>query len=517
MTAAGSFDAIVIGAGHNGLAAAATLARKGRSVCVIERRDRVGGMVDAAELVPGVTVPRMAHLLYNLNTKVARELGLGRSIPMPLRPLATVSLAADGASVVIRDGAASLADGRPHPQAAAYATLHARLVRFAGILGRLSTRSPPGLEGGLTSLAALGDLSALAALGIDLKRLGKAEMREMLRILLSNVHDLLLDELGDGPLAGAMAADAVRGAYAGPRSPGTVFSLLYRLGNGGTPAWPVGGMGAVAEAFATAARAAGCEIRCGQGVARILVTEDRVRGVMLEDGTEIAARAVLSGAGPLETMRMAGPSQFDIEAVRRLRNLRAKGTVAKFNAVLGAMPVFTGLPPALHHERLLIAPSSAYVERAFNPAKYGEMPPAPTIELILPEAGGGRRALSAVVNFVPPAPEGGRTAEMRAEIGRTIQAILEAHAPGIGGLIEASELLLPEDISAETGAPGGHWHHAELGLDQILNTRPVNGMARYAMGPGGLFLCGASAHPGGDITGAPGRNSALQLLRDGGA
>ena len=540
-----AFDAIVIGAGHNGLTAAATLARKGKRVCVLERSEQVGGMMTDGALAPGVSAPRMAHLLYNLNATVARELGLGGSIPLRTAKLPTVSLSPDGLHTVIENGQARLSDGTAHPQAEVFAALHARLIRFAGLLARLANQTPPKLEGGLGNAGTLSELSVLARLGLDLKLMGKKEMQEFLRVTLSNVHDLLVDELGDGPLAGAMAADAVRGAFAGPRSPGTVFSLMYRLGspkppgsarhaadpgNGGgsaDPVLPLDGMAAVSEAFARAARDAGADIRCGQGVAQVLVDDaDRVTGVALDNGQTLTAPLVLSSAGPLQTMQMAGPDHFDIEAVRRLRSLRNKGTTAKINLLLSGTPAFTGLSPELTAGRLLIAPSSTYVERAFNPAKYNAMPTAPVVEMVLPGLSGapgsgdvasGQQVLSAIVNFVPPAPEKGWRATERKALLKVLLSTLEAYAPGIGKLVTASEVVTPDDIAAETGAPGGHWHHLEMGLDQILTLRPTNGTAHYAFGPQGLFLCAASAHPGGDITGAPGRNSALQALKTGSA
>ena len=540
-----AFDAIVIGAGHNGLTAAATLARKGKRVCVLERNEQVGGMMTEGTLTPGVSAPRMAHLLYNLNATAARELGLGGRIPLRTTRLPTVSLSPDGLHTVIENGQARLSDGTAHPQAGVFAALHARLIRFAGLLARLANQTPPKLEGGLGNAGTLSELSVLARLGLDLKLMGKKEMQEFLRVTLSNVHDLLVDELGDGPLAGAMAADAVRGAFAGPRSPGTVFSLMYRLGspkppgsarhaagpgNGGgsaDPVLPLDGMAAVSEAFARAARDAGADIRCGQGVAQVLVDDaDRVTGVTLDNGQTLTAPLVLSSAGPLQTMQMAGPDHFDIEAVRRLRSLRNKGTTAKVNLLLSGTPAFTGLSPELAAGRLLIAPSSTYVERAFNPAKYNAMPTAPVVEMVLPglsgapgsgDAESGQQVLSAIVNFVPPAPEKGWRATERKALLKVLLSTLEAYAPGIGKLVTASEVVTPDDIAAETGAPGGHWHHLEMGLDQILTLRPTNGTAHYAFGPQGLFLCAASAHPGGDITGAPGRNSALQALKTGSA
>ena len=551
-----AFDAIVIGAGHNGLTAAATLARKGKRVCVLERSDQVGGMMTDGALAPGVSAPRMAHLLYNLNATAARELGLGGRIPLRTAKLPTVSLSPDGLHTVIENGQAWLSDGTAHPQAEVFAALHTRLIRFAGLLARLANQTPPKLEGGLGNAGTLSELSVLARLGLDLKLMGKKEMQEFLRVTLSNVHDLLVDELGDGPLAGAMAADAVRGAFAGPRSPGTVFSLMYRLGspkppgsartaagseNGGgngpgngrgnsggsaDPVLPLDGMAAVSEAFARAARDAGADIRCGQGVAQVQVDDtDRVTGVTLDNGQSLTAPLVLSSAGPLQTMHMAGPDHFDIEAVRRLRNLRNKGTTAKVNLLLSGTPAVTGLSEELTAGRLLIAPSSTYVERAFNPAKYNAMPTAPVVEMVLPglsgaasgDAGSGQQVLSAVVNFIPPAPTKGWRATERKALLKSLLSTLEDYAPGIGKLVTASEVIAPDDIAAETGAPGGHWHHLEMGLDQILTLRPTNGTAHYAFGPQGLFLCAASAHPGGDITGAPGRNSALQALKTGSA
>jgi len=317
-----------------------------------------------------------------------------------------------------------------------------------------------------------------------------------------------------------LAADAVRGNYAGPRSPGTVFSLMYRLGNSGQVHQPKGGMGAVSEAFLSSARKAGCDIRTGMGVAEITVSEDRTTGVRLEDGSVILADFVLSSAGPKQTMGMAGVEHFDVEAARRIRNIRCKGTVAKLNLVLKSAPEFPGLSIKQQAARLVVAPSVTYVERAFNPVKYDELPTAPTIEFVLPTLidpdlwPDGEHVLSAVVQYVPHTPKGGWTQKARQTLTDTILRTLETYMPGLGGLIKQSQLLTPSDIEAQTGAPGGHWHHAEMGIDQILTVRPVNGLAHYQFAVSGLYLCGASAHPGGDVTGAPGRNAALQLLKD---
>ncbi len=496
-----AFDAIVIGAGHNGLTAARVLAEKGRRVCVVERAHVVGGMA-ANTTMAGATVPQLAHLLYSLSPKVAQGLGIETKV------LPTIGLSPDGRHVVIQRGALSYADGAAHADANAFAALHDRLVRFGGLLDQLADAPPPALAEGLR------DMAGLARLGLGVKRLGKADMQEFMRVMLSNIYDLLLDDLTDGPAAGVLAADAVRGAFAGPRSPGSVLSLMYRLRSGGDVRLPIGGMGAVTGAMADAAQASGATLRLGSGVAAVDLDGTRVAGVTLEDGTVLRADAVLSSLGAARSMQLAGPQHYDIEAVRRLRNLRAKGTVAKLNLVLRHAPDMPGLTDAQRAGRLVLAPSATYVEDAFNPVKYGEASKAPVLEAVIPSlsdpslCGGDGHVMSVNIQFIP------QGANSKAVYDRVIAA-LTPFMPDIASLIQQSELFLPDDIEALTGAPGGHWHHGEMSIDQLLTVRPVNGMARYAFGPDGYYLCGASAHPGGDVTGQPGRNAARVVLKSG--
>ncbi len=303
------FDAIVIGAGHNGLVAAGELARAGKRVCVVERADVPGGMARNVTSGDGVTAPQIAHLLYNLAPDISRTLGV------ETRSLPTIGLSPDGRHVLLQAGDLRFADGEAHPEAAVFAVLHDRLTRFAALLGQLSDAPPPKLMEGLAgALSGLRDIGGLAKLGLNLKRMGKAEMREFLRILLSNSYDVLLDELNDGPVAGVLAADAVRGAWSGPRSPGSVFSLIYRLGQGGDVRLPMGGMGAVMAALEKSASRSGAALRYGSGVASVDIEGDRVTGVTLEDGSKVRGRAVLSSLGAAQTMLLAGPSHYDIES-----------------------------------------------------------------------------------------------------------------------------------------------------------------------------------------------------------
>lgn len=488
-------SAVVIGAGVNGLTAAAALARKRVTVTVVERADAPGGMAAGAggpaELAQFVRGPHEAALA---------ELGLSRDDLRLDPPVPTIALDPEGRHALIDAQGLRLADGGAHPDAAAHAALVDRLTRFAGVLAPLLVTAPPRL-GGWASRAGVAQMSRLGRMGLDLRRLGKPDMREFLRIALSNAADVLLDALPDGPAAGALALDAVLGCRMGPRSPGTVVTLLYRLMQG--PAHrPEGGMAGLAQRLARAAAAQGAEIRYGAAVEAIEVEGDRACGVRLADG-RIPVGAVLSSLGALPTLRLAGAAHFDAETCRRARQIRAQGVTAHLSVDLASMPSLPGRA-SLDGARLVLAPSVAAVERAVDPVKYGEVSRAPVLEAALTPAGQGAR-LSASIQYVP------HDCDDRDAVAHAALDALSAALPGIEPAGEP-QVLLPAEIERITGAPGGHWHHGEVSLDQLLTLRPANGMAQYGTGLPGLFLCGAGAHPGGDVAGLPGRNAALAAL-----
>ena len=511
------FDVIIIGAGHNGLTAAAILSKRGKKVCVVERSETTGGMSGNVELAPGVYAPRIAHLAYNLNPVVINELGLGGKIN--LKSLNTVSLSPDGNHVEIAENSARYVDGREHPDASSFLSMREDLRKFSNLLAPLALQAPPDMSGGI-GLSNISEIAPLAKLGLKMKMMGKKDMREFMRVVLSNIYDQLIGEMEDGPLAGMLAADAIIGHWAGPRSPGTVLSLMYKYGVGGDMALPIGGMGAITSAIETAAVKNGTVIKTGTSVENLIIEDDLVKGVVLEGGASMTCKAVMSSAGAFQSMMIAGHEHFDVEAVRRVRNIRAKGTTAKVNLVLRELPDFTGLSEGQHAARLLISPSANYAEQSFNAVKYGEMAPEPVIEAIIPtlsdsSLSSGPHVLSAVVQGMPYHLKGGWTAKAKKQLTKSVLGTLSRYAPGIEGLVTHSETLTPADIETETGAPGGHWHHAELSTDQMLSVRPVNLMSRYEFGIKGFYLCGAGAHPGGDVSGAAGRNSALTLLKAG--
>jgi phytoene dehydrogenase-like protein len=282
---------------------------------------------------------------------------------------------------------------------------------------------------------------------------------------------------------------------------------------------PRGGLGAVTNALAAAATAAGADIRLSSPVAQILLDGDRAVGVRLETGEHIPADIVISNADPKQTfMRLLGARNLDTEFTRRIHHLRTQGTAAKLHLALAALPAFRNVDPSLLGERLLIAPDLDAIEAAFNPAKYRQPSERPVFEITIPSvhdatlALPGQHVLSAIVQYAPYDIEGGWDTQ-REPFGERVLDVLEHYAPGLRPQIVSAELLTPVDIEREFRITGGHWHHGELTLDQYLMSRPVPGAAQYATPIDNLYLCGAGCHPGGGVMGSAGYNAARAILR----
>jgi phytoene dehydrogenase-like protein len=511
------YDCIVVGAGHNGLTCAAYLARAGRRVLVLEASERLGGAAATREFAPGYRVSSCAHLLHLMPGWLLEELGLARhGLRMAAERMPTIALSPTGALQIPLDpgwAAQNLGDADAH----ALHDYDARMRRLARALRPLLEAVPPRLGS-----RAWRDRLTLLGLGMKLRLLGRADLRELLRIAGMCVQDLLDEHFESPLLKGALAFDAVLGTNLGPRSPGSVFTLLYRLAAGGgaagSLAQPEGGLGALTEALARAAKGAGAEIRPGAPVARVIVAEDSAAGVVLESGERLEAGCVVSSADPTTTfLQLLGAEYLDAGFVRRVTHLRTQGMTAKVHLALGRMPQFTALAGAAPTGRLVLAPSPQAVERAFNDAKFGKYSAAPLLEVIVPTAVDpalappGQHVLSAVVQYAPYRVAGGWEGQ-REQFLETILQTLEAHAPGLRESVRAAELLTPEDIETEFRISGGHWHHAELALDQFFMVRPVPGAAQYRAPLKGLFLCGAGCHPGGGVMGLAGHNAARQIL-----
>ncbi len=517
---AARYDCIVIGAGHNGLTCAAYLARAGRSVLVLEAAGQPGGAAGTREFAPGFKVSGCAHLLHLMPSSLSRELGLSRhGLALAAQRMPTIALSPAAVALRIDPGAARAPEGLSASDAHNYLRYQKRMHRLARALRPLLEAVPPRL-----GTRAWRDRLALLTLGARMRLLGRSDLRELLRVGGMCVQDLLDEHFESEQLKGALAFDAVLGANLGPRSPGTVFTLLYRMAAasaaGDSLAQPAGGLGSLCDALARSAAAAGASIRCGAPVARVIVSKDRAAGVTLDSGERLEAACVISSADPHTTfLKLLGAEHLDTGFVRRLAHLRSRGMAAKVHLALDRAPSFRGLEADATAGRLVLAPSPDAIERAYNHAKYGEFSAAPILEIVLPTAAdpamapAGKHVLSAVVQYAPYRLAGGWEAG-RQRFLDLVLATLEAHAPGLRDSVIAAELLAPPDIEAQFRITGGHWHHAELALDQFFMMRPVAAAAQYRAPVGGLYLCGAGCHPGGGVMGIAGRNAARQLLRE---
>ena len=505
------YDAIVVGAGHNGLVCSALLAKAGKSVLVLEANEQVGGAAITREFADGYSVSACAHLLYQLQPEVRKELKLATRLAS--EDMTTIALSEDGNHVRLSaDGVEGVSD----EDAEQYRRFRKRMTRFSDLLRKYFNKPPPRL-----GTKDFKDLLTLGQLGLDMRMLGKEEMQEFLRLIGMNIHDEINERFENPLLKGAISLDAVLGTHLGPRSPNTIMTYLYRLaGDHGRVGVPAGGMGSVSNELAHAARNAGVTIRTGMPVKRIVISNGRATGVETESGEHFESLMIVSNADPKTTvMKLIGAKHAETGFARRISHLRAKGNAAKLHLALDGLPAIEGLSKKDYGERIVIAPDEHYVERAFNPAKYGDSSPQPVIEITFPSfrdetlAPTGKHVMSAVVQYAPYALKGGWNEAAKAGFMKAILSVLARYMPDIEQRITASELLTPADIESEFHISGGHWHHAELTLDQFLFVRPVNGAAQYRLPIDGVYLCGAGAHPGGGVSGAAGRNAARTILR----
>ncbi len=517
-----TYDCIVIGGGHNGLVCASYLARGGRSVLVLEAASEVGGAAVTREFAPGFRVSACAHLLHALSSTIAQDLQLERhGLVYAAREMPTFALSPEGESAELGSSVRGSSTALFSTDVQTYPGYVAKLNRLAAALRPLLESTPPRL-----GTDAWEDKSALLQHAWRIRRLGREDMRELLRIAGMNVYDLLQEHFVSPLLQGALGFDAVLGTNFGPRSPGSVFTLLYRLAAGSDAkegraaplSQPKGGLGGLSKALASAASAAGAEIRTGAMVERIVIRNHRVAGVRLTSGETIEAGCVISNADPKSTfLGLLGAEFLDAGFTRRISHLRTRGLTAKLHLALHQLPRFTGISDDALGGRLLISPSLDYLERAFNHSKYGELSAAPALEITLPSrndptlAPAGRHVLSAVVQYAPydlkPGWESGRQ-----QLTDRVIDVLERYSPGLRSSVIGTQLLAPPDIEREFRITGGHWHHAELALDQFFMMRPVPGAAQYETPVEGLYLCGAGCHPGGGVMGTAGRNAARKVL-----
>jgi phytoene dehydrogenase-like protein len=524
------YDAIVIGGGHNGLVAAAYLGRAGLRTVVLERRDTVGGAAATSELAPGARVPTLAHTVGRLRPSVVRELGLRRHGLSLVGPeVRAFAPGADGQSVVLWSDVARTAAGlrgRSPADADRYAGFD-RLVRsLAGFMAEIAARTPPDIEA-----PGVGDAIAGLQLGRVFRGLGKRDGRTITRVLPMAVADFVAEWFETDALQAALAWRGIQYTAMGPWSAGTTAVLLAdSAGNDGGAAgqtvYARGGPGALGTALESTARSAGVEIRTGAEVRSIASRDGRATGVVLADGEELAAPAIIAGIDPKQVLtRLADPVAVGPSLLWRAGNIRTPGTVTKVNLVLAGMPRFTAAKgdDSLVRGRILIMPGIDHLERAHDAAKFGRPSDSPIMEATIPSltdpslvdgAAPGTQVMSVIVQSTPYKLRDGSWDEQREAFGDMVVRTLDEYAPGLAASVVARQVLTPVDLEREFGLSGGHPMHAEHGLDQFYLWRPMLGHARYRLGLDGLYLAGAGSHPGGGVTGQNGQNAAREILAD---
>ncbi len=521
------YDAIVVGAGHNGLVTAAYLAKAGLRTLVLERRARAGGLLALEEVAPNVRAPVAADGFGRLRADVVRDLGLDSHGLHPIEPdVVAFSPSANGSSVTLwRDPVRTATELRTGPQprdADRYVAFDRKIRSLAGFVARLQAAEPPD-PGSPT----LGDAGTGLTLLDGLRQLGRDEAREVLRVLPMSVADFVSEGVEDGALRGALAARGVRYAAMGPRSAGTALNFLWDSASGGGAAgrtvFARGGPGAVVEALVSAARSAGATIRCDADVVEIRTPKGSVEGVALASGEELDAPIVASSADPKQSLlKLLDPTEVGPRLGWRAENIRMPGVVAKVTLVLDGLPSIAVADAERLRGRIVVGGDLDDLERAFNDSKYGRISETPYLEATIPTlwdeslAPDGTHVVSALFQYAPRDLRDADWDEMaRDRLADAAVRTLADHAPGLEERIVARHVVTPADLEYEYALSGGHPMHGEHALDQFFSWRPLLGHARYRLaGVGGLYLCGAGAHPGGGITGGPGRNAARAILAD---
>jgi phytoene dehydrogenase-like protein len=519
-----SHDVIVVGGGHNGLTCAAYLARAGLDVCVLERRDILGGACVTEEVWPGQRVSRASYVVSMLQPKIVSELRLhdfGYEA-VPLDP-SYATFGPDGRPVFFYDDT-----GRTQAElaryskkdAAAYPGFEEVLERAAGFLRPLLLRPPPALGSKRP-----GDLLGVLREAGRAAGLSRRDVHELFRVMTMSVGDLLDDWFETDALKGAIASTGVVGVWAGPRTPGTAYNLLHHeLGelNGIPGAWGHvrGGMGGISQALARSAEAHGATIRTGAAVASIEVSGERATGVTLESGEDLRAPLVVSGAHPRTTvLELVGAEHFPDEVGQDMRRYRSRGGSVKINCILSEPPRYAEHGEQLLHTGVAICPSIDSLELAWQDAARGLPAERPYIELEVPSAvdpsltDDGTHVMTMFTQYGPHGEEGWPEGAREAYAQRCFD-IVAAHAPNVRDALVHYEVLAPPDLERIFGLAGGSIFQGEQGLDQMAFMRPSPLLSQYATPVHGLYLCGAGTHPGGGVMGACGHNAAQRLLKD---
>ena len=520
-------DVVIIGGGHNGLACAAYLAKAGLDVLVLEKRDVVGGAAATEEPWPGYRVSSASYVVSLMPPQVVRELDLKRYgyevsiitpdyfVPFP-----------DGTSLTLwgdveRD-AAAIARFSRH-DAEAYVAFDRYFDHVARLLRDLLFVVPPNMN--------LRDLPKWAATAGRFRKWSGRDVHETVRLFTMSAADFLDEWFEDDRVKGALATQAIIGAWCGPMTPGSAYVLMHHWigevdGHAGAWGWVMGGMGGVSNAMRRSAEAAGAEVRTDAEVDRVAITSGgRAVGVSLADGSLIRAQRVVSSAHPVTTYRdLIGEERLPGDVVRDVRRYRTRSGSVKLNVALSELPAFPSWDQDgdLHKGLAAVSPSIEYLEKAWDDAKFGRMSEHPYVEVVFPTAHEpeglaptGRHLMLAFSQYGPyELAEGSWDDGGREEYGRRVLKALGEFAPSLEDSVEHLEVLTPGDIEERFGLLGGNIMQGELTPDQLFSFRPIPGYGDYRTPVAGMYLCGSGTHPGGGVMGVPGRNAASVILRD---
>src|SRR5579872_4000163 len=524
-----SYDAIVVGGGHNGLTAAAYLARAGLSTLVLERREIVGGCCVTEEIAPGCRVSTTSYIASMLRPEVISELHLADhglrmipcdpSIQVPFPDGHVLPWWAERERAKSEFGKISAKD------AARFVEVDDQLKKLARYLQPFFMEPPPEID-----TSTIGGWSDLFRVGKRFRGISSAEVAQLISFLTGSLGEFLDHNYESEKIKTLFLANNVYGKHGGPYQPGTAIGLLFHLLSGGEHELQgfyghvMGGMGSITQALAAAGRKLGVEIRTSASVAQIDVRNGRAVGVALEDGTEIGARVVLSNADPKRTfLGMLNEKDLPPEFLHAVRGIKMDGPCAKVNFVLSEEPKFTGTDPnvsRLERTFYTLVPSLEFAERCYDIAKFGDIPEELWVDCVISSnaddslAPPGKHILTCFVQYVPYRLRQGNWDEKRELLGDRVVKKIAEYAPNVPNAIIARQVLTPLDLERTYGLTEGNIFRGDLRLEQLFFMRPVAGWSQYRTPIDGLYLCGAGAHPGGGVTGAPGHNAAHQVLRD---
>ena len=530
------FDAVILGGGHNGLTCAAYLAGAGLSVCVVERRGVLGGAAVTEEFHPGFRNSTASYTVSLLDPQVIRDLRLAEhGLSISERPFANFLPLPDGRHLKVGGGLAAtqteVAKFSP-ADALALPGYYAMLERVADVLREMLPVTPPNIRAG--NAADLAAIVAMIRTGKRLRVLSLPERRDLLDLFTKSAGDLLDRWFVSAPIKAAFGFDAVVGNFASPYAPGSAYVLLHHVFgevNGKRGQWghARGGMGAITQAMASECAARGVVVRTNAAVARVVVKAGRAAGVELEDGTVIEGARVVANVNPkLLFERLVDPQHMDADFRARIAAYRCGSGTFRMNVALSDLPDFTALPgknaQPHHGSGIVMAPSLAYMERAYFDARTQGWSRQPIVEILIPStvddtlAPPGMHVASLFCQHANPrldeALPGRNWDDVREAVGDVMIDTVTGFAPNFRASVLGRRILTPLDLEREFGLIGGDIFHGALSLDQLFSARPVLGHGNYRMPVRGLYLCGAGAHPGGGVTGIPGRNAAREILHD---